>query len=119
MIAAHAKTTASLKAIVTGGKAGDAKLPDALDDRRQGLIDNLKSASADDFDARFVDQQAAAHRETEILMKGYGAAGQNDSLKAFAKETAPKVAAHLNMVEALDKGNADKDNKTGDGGKHA
>ncbi len=109
MVAAHAKTTASLKAIVEGGKAGDAKLPTALDNRRQGLIDNLKSASDDDFDARFVDQQAAAHRETEILMKGYGAAGQNAELKTFAKATAPKVTAHLNLVTALDKKNADKD----------
>lgn len=116
MIKAHAGTTAELKSIVNGGKAGDAKLPEALDNRRQGLIDNLKSASADDFDARYVDQQTAAHHEAETLMGGYGGAGQNADLKAFAAETKPKVTAHYNMVKALDHANADHDNKMGDGG---
>lgn len=110
MITAHAKTTAQLKALVSSGKAGEGvTLPTALDNRRQGLIDDLKSASADDFDARYVDQQGASHREAEILMNGYGAAGQNADLKAFAKETAPKVTAHRAMVVALDKKNADGD----------
>lgn len=112
MITAHAATTKELKGLVTTGKAGEnIEIPVALDERRQGLIDNLKTASAEDFDARFADQQAAAHRETAILMDGYGAAGQNEALKAMAKATAPKVKAHLNMVEGLDKANADKDKK--------
>ena len=114
MIAAHAKTTAELTALVTAGKGGDAKLPTALDNRRQGLIDNLKSASADDFDARYVDQQTAAHKEAEILMGGYGKAGSNADLKTFAEKTAPKVTAHYNMIKGLDHANADHDNKMGD-----
>ena len=118
MIAAHAKTTTELKSIVNGGKAGDAKLPEALDNRRQGLIDNLKAASADDFDARYVDQQTAAHHEAETLMGGYGNAGSNADLKAFATATKPKVVAHLNMVKALDHANADHDAKMGDGAKN-
>lgn len=110
MIAAHAKTTAELKGLVTTGKAGEnIEIPVALDQRRQGLLDNLKSASDADFDQRYVDQQAAAHREAKILMDGYGTAGQSEPLKAMAKATAPKIAAHLNMVEGLDKANADKD----------
>ena len=118
MIAAHKATTTELKGIVDGGKAGaDVKIPVALDERRQGLIDNLKSASDSDFDARYVDQQAAAHREAAILMDGYGAAGSNADLKAMAKKTAPKVKAHLNMVEGLDKSNADKDKPGTEAGK--
>ena len=117
MIKAHAMTTTELKSIVNGGKAGDAKLPEKLDNRRQGLIDNLKAASADDFDARFVDQQTAAHHEAETLMGGYGNAGSNADLKTFAMKTKPKVTAHYNMVKALDHMNADHDNKMGDGAK--
>lgn len=110
MIDAHTKTTAELKSLVTSGKAGDhLEIPVALDQRRQGLLDNLKSATAEDFDARYVDQQGAAHREAKILMDGYGAAGQSEPLKTMAKATSPKIAAHLNMVNALDKGNADHD----------
>lgn len=118
MIKAHKATSAELNTLVSGGKAGaDVKLPVALDERRQGLIDNLKSASDSDFDARYVDQQAAAHREAAILMDGYGAAGSNADLKAMAKATAPKVKAHLNMVEGLDKSNADKDKPGTEAGK--
>ena len=118
MIAAHKATTKELKGLVDGGKAGaDVKIPVALDERRQGLIDNLKSASDSDFDARYVDQQAAAHREAAILMDGYGAAGSNADLKTMAKATAPKVKAHLNMVEGLDKANADKDKPGTEAGK--
>ncbi len=118
MIKAHTATSAELNTLISGGKAGaDVKLPVALDERRQGLVDNLKSASDSDFDARYVDQQAAAHRETAILMDGYGAAGSNADLKAMAKKTAPKVKAHLNMVEGLDKTNADKDKPGTEAGK--
>lgn len=110
MISMHAKTTAELKAIVAGGKAGEnVQLPVAMDERRKGLVDNLKSASADDFDARYVDQQTAAHAEARTLMGGYGNAGQNEALKAFAKATEPKIAAHENVVKGLDRSNADKD----------
>lgn len=115
MIAAHAKSTAQLKAIVQGGEAGDTKLPTALDNRRQGLIDNLKSASADDFDPRYVDQQQASHREAEILMKGYSSVGSNAALKRFAAEQSPIVAGHTKMAERLDRGNADHDNKPDQG----
>ena len=118
MIADHAKSTTELKALVSGGKAGDAQLATALDNRRQGLIDNLKSASADDFDGRYLDQQAASHREAEILMKGYSTAGSNADLKAFAAKMSPIVASHTKMAEALDRNNADHDNKS-DGGSHA
>lgn len=118
MIADHAKSTTQLKAIVAGGKADDAKLATALDNRRQGLIDNLKSASADDFDPRYVDQQQASHREAETLMKGYSTAGRNPALKAFAAKMSPIVAEHTKMAERLDRGNADHDNKP-DQGSHA
>ena len=109
MIAAHTKSTTELKGIVSAGQAGDVKLPTALDNRRQGLIDNLKSASADDFDPRYVDQQAAAHREAEILMKGYSTAGSNAQLKSFAAKMSPIVASHTKMAEDLDRNNADHD----------
>ena len=115
VISAHTKSSAELKQIVASGGAGDAKLPTALDNRRQGLIDNLKSASADDFDPRYVDQQQASHREAEILMKGYSTAGSNAQLKTFAAKMAPIVTSHTKMAENLDRGNADHDNKPDQG----
>lgn len=113
MIHAHEKTSAELKKIVEGGQAGDAKLAAHLDNRRQGLVDNLEHASDAEFDARYVDQQAAAHREASELMKTYAKAGTNDALMAFAAKTAPAVDEHLAMVKALDKANADHDAPNG------
>ena len=113
MIKAHAKTTKELTAIAAADKGGDLKIAAKLDNRRQGLVDNLEHASADDFDARYVDQQAAAHREASELMKTYAKVGTNDALKAFAAKTAPVVDQHLAMVKALDHANADHDAPNG------
>ena len=100
MVQAHTATTAKLKSILAGMKHQPAA-PVHLDDRRQGLIDNLRGAKAADFDARYMGQQVDAHKETLILMKGYAKDGDNAAVKSFAAETAPTVQDHLNMAEPL------------------
>lgn len=102
MVADHTKTSTELKAIVgKGGMTG--MIPTALDQRRQGLIDNLNSSKdGHEFDKRYVNQQVAAHREMETLMKGFGEHGDNPALKAFAAKTAGPVAMHLEMAKKLD-----------------
>jgi putative membrane protein len=100
MVQAHTATTAQLKSILAGMKNQPAA-PAHLDNRRQGLIDNLRGASAADFDARYMSQQVDAHKEALSLMKGYAKGGDNPAVKSFAAETAPKVQQHLNMAEPL------------------
>jgi putative membrane protein len=100
MVQAHTATTAQLKSILASMKNQPAA-PAHLDDRRQGLIDNLRGASAADFDARYMSQQVDAHKEALSLMKGYAKDGDNPSVKSFAAETAPKVQDHLSMAEPL------------------
>lgn len=102
MIHDHSATTVELKGILAKGSATNVTAPTDLDQRRQGLIDNLKSATADGFDKTYLDQQVAAHTEAESTLNNYGGKGDNDALKAFAVETAPKVQKHLDMVKALD-----------------
>jgi putative membrane protein len=75
--------------------------PTDLDQRRKGLLDNLKAASAADFDKTYIDQQVAAHQETLSLLQGYGQNGDDAGLKALAGKAAPKVQAHLDRAQAL------------------
>ncbi|WP_420142352.1 DUF4142 domain-containing protein [Sphingomonas sp.] len=109
MIKDHTATTAKLKATLASANV-QATPPTALDDRRQGLIDNLKSASAADFDKVYLDQQTAAHQEALTVMKSYADDGDTPALKTLAAETAPKIQMHYDAVRKLDRGGADGTN---------
>lgn len=79
--------------------APDVALPTSLDQRRQGLIDNLRSASAADFDRVWIDQQIAAHNEALTLHRGFS--GQDSPLAEHARSVLPKIEAHLRAAEEL------------------
>lgn len=104
---AHTATTAQLKATLKR-MGSTVALPTALDERRKGMIDNLNSAAADQFDEAYVDQQTSAHREALTLHRAFADRGDSADLKAFAAATAPKVETHLNMVEKIDRSGADE-----------
>ena len=74
--------------------------PASLDQRRQGLLDNLKAAGPD-FDKVYVDQQVAAHKETLTLLNGYAQNGDNADLRGLATKASPKVQEHLDKAQAL------------------
>ncbi|GAA0648884.1 DUF4142 domain-containing protein [Brevundimonas lenta] len=74
-------------------------LPTTLDQRRQGLIDNLRSAAAENFDRAWLDQQIAAHQEALTLHRGF--ADQDSPLAAHARSLIPKIEAHLREAEAI------------------
>jgi putative membrane protein len=100
MVAAHTKTTAGLKAAIAEGHVNVA-VPTGLDQRRKGMLDNLRASSGAEFDKRYVAQQIAAHEEALSLMKGYADHGDNEALKAAAAKTAPLVQQHLDMAKQL------------------
>jgi putative membrane protein len=106
MITQHQGTSAKLKATLKSANI-TVTPPTTLDARRQGMIDNLKSASAADFDKVYLDQQTNAHREAVTLFKSYADDGDNPGLKKLAAATAPVIQSHLDMVQAMDKGGAD------------
>jgi putative membrane protein len=112
MVKAHGKTTSEIKSILLQEKINVAP-PAQLDSRRQRMIDNLKGAKDEDFDGRYLNQQSDAHREALVLTRGYAKDGDNAALKGFAAKTTPIVQSHLNMVEALDKANADQKGSAG------
>ena len=98
MVKDHTKSTDMMKPLVqAAGHAPAAK----LDDRRQGFIDHLNSASDSDFDKTYVDQQVAAHKEALELMQGYAKDGSDAGLKDGASKIVPTVQMHLDKVQAL------------------
>jgi putative membrane protein len=102
MVDAHTKTTETLKGILTTNKINVVP-PAHVDSRRQGMLDNLRGASASDFDHRYVVQQVAAHKEADILMRGYAKDGDNAKIRAFASDTDGHVKMHLAMAQDLAK----------------
>ena len=81
-------------------------IPTALDQRHQGLIDNLNAATADDFDKVYLDQQVAAHNEALTLLNGFSNNTDAPALATLAGELVAPVTAHRDrartLVEAMD-----------------
>ncbi|HEY8618410.1 DUF4142 domain-containing protein [Phenylobacterium sp.] len=94
----HTAAMNQMKPMVTA--AGQTP-PAALDQRRQGMIDNLNAAPADQFDKVYLTQQVAAHEESLTLHKGYAENGDNADLKGHAAKVAPKIQAHLDQAKQL------------------
>ena len=102
MVQAHTETTEKLKGILASNHI-NVTPPAHVDNRRQGLLDDLRGAKAEDFDHRYISQQVAAHKEANILMRGYAKDGDNSAIKDFAATTDQAVKMHLSMAEKLDK----------------
>ena len=100
MVEAHSKTTADLKKVIADNKI-DVAPPAALDDRRTGMLNNLKAAGDSDFDLAYLHQQAAAHIEALTLMSTYADHGDNEALKAAAAKTKTVVQEHLDHLKKV------------------
>lgn len=81
--------------------APDVTVPTQLDQRRQGLIDNLRSAAEADFDKVYVDQQVAAHEEAVTLHRGFSDNTDAPALAEHARTVLPKIEAHLQQARTL------------------
>jgi putative membrane protein len=103
MVKDHTASSTEMKPLA---QAANVTLPTEMDERRQGMIDNLRAASAADFDATYIDQQVAAHQEAHNLLSGYAQDGENAELKAFAAKTAPIVQGHLEKARSMENGAA-------------
>ncbi len=104
MIDAHTATSAELTSLVSGAGV---MAPTAMDNDHMGKLDELRNASAEDFDDKYIDQQTEAHENALDLLRDYSDDGQNTGLQAFAAKTAPAVEQHLQQVKALDDSPAD------------
>lgn len=96
----HTQASESFKRIAPQA-APDVTMPTELDERRQGLLDNLRSASAADFDRVYLDQQVAAHNEAVTLHRGFSDNTDAPMLAEHARMVLPKIEAHLRQAEQL------------------
>jgi putative membrane protein len=101
MVDAHTKTTEKLKGILASNKI-NVTPPAHVDTRRQAMLDNLRGAAAGDFDHRYMVQQVAAHKEADILFRGYGKDGDNAAVKDFAATTDKDIKMHLSMAQQIE-----------------
>jgi putative membrane protein len=103
MVDAHTKTTQELTSIVQQ-KNIKVGLPTKLDSKHQKLIDDLNSASAQDFDKAYAQQQVDGHRTAVDLFKKYAERGDDADLKQFAEKTLPIIQHHLDEAKKLPAG---------------
>jgi len=101
MVEAHTGTTAKLKGIIASNNI-NVTPPAHVDNRRQVMLDDLRGAKAEDFDHRYISQQIAAHKEADILFRGYAKDGDNAAIKDFTAATDKDIKMHLSMAQQLD-----------------
>lgn len=106
MVADHTATSNTLKSVV--GSDPTMALPAALDQAHQDKLTALRNASADRFDELYLDQQQEAHENALATLQSYAQNGDNERLRQFASETAPKVNQHLQMVRRMDEVDTDE-----------
>ncbi|MNQ97689.1 hypothetical protein D3C85_1133470 [compost metagenome] len=96
----HTAAGTALKTAVATA-APDIVLPTELDQRRKGLLDNLRSAGVNDFDKVYIDQQVAAHEEAVTLNRGFADNSDAPALAAHARTVLPKIEAHLQKAREI------------------
>ncbi|MBE7185075.1 MAG: DUF4142 domain-containing protein [Methylobacterium mesophilicum] len=99
MIADHTKAGEGLKAALEKSQM----TPDApkLSPKHAAMIEQLKAANGEDFQALYIDMQTQAHMEAVALFRTYSGSGDDQNVVAFAEETLPKLEMHMMHVKEL------------------
>jgi putative membrane protein len=98
MVKDHTAANTKLKTIADSKKL---KVSDnaQLMDKAKSMILELRSAKS--FDQAYANNQVKAHEATIALFEDEANNGKDADLKAFAKETLPKLQDHLTHAKAL------------------
>ena len=94
--------TAASQNMRAAAQAAGQTLPTELDQRRQGMLDNLRAASAEDFDRVYIEQQVAAHNEALTLHRGFADNTEHPELAAHARSVVEPIEMHLEMAQRLE-----------------
>jgi putative membrane protein len=103
MVETHTGAIAKLKMTIRYNNV-TATLPERVDARRQGMLDDLRGAKPEYFDHRYMAQQMAAHKEADILMRRYASIGKINAMKDFAAAAGRTEKMHLSMARTPDAG---------------
>jgi putative membrane protein len=69
--------------------------------KEQAMLDELKAARGEAFDAKYIELQTNAHKEAVALFSNYAQSGDDPALKEFAKKTLPTLEQHYEHVQEL------------------
>jgi putative membrane protein len=69
--------------------------------KHAAMLETLKGASEQDFQALYIEMQTVAHMEAVTLFATYAKGGDDAAVKAFAAETLPTLAMHKMHVMKL------------------
>lgn len=97
LVADHTASTERLTRAASQSDGVAAPTP-RLDERHQGLINNLRNAEEADFDRVFLEQQVTMHQQALQLHQQWADNEQYPQLAAAAAEIAPVVERHLEAV---------------------
>jgi putative membrane protein len=93
--------SATAETIAEFARAGDLALPDALDPRREALLEQLRAAEGMMVDRLYAEQQAEAHLASVQAYQRYAAEGENPLVRDFAVDTLGVLQNHLSGARAL------------------
>ena len=100
MIADHMMTTKALMAALPNTEPKVPKPPKKMSEDNVAKIAALKAASADEFDALYMQQQMQAHQAAWSLHKGYAQDGTDPALKQVATSAVPVIEKHLQHAKS-------------------
>jgi len=104
MITDHTTTTKTLLAALPNTNPKVAKPPMKLSAANAAMIDQLRQASRDSFDALYLQQQLQAHQKAWALHKGYATDGSDPALRQVASSAVPIIEKHLQHLKSMPAG---------------
>jgi putative membrane protein len=99
MVDDHTKAAEDMKAAAEAD--GMTSVPTELDEKHQGMMDQLNAASGEEFDQLYTQMQVQAHEEAVGLFKGFSQSGGDSQLQAFAEATLPTLEEHYAETQEL------------------
>jgi putative membrane protein len=103
MVDDHTKAGEDFKKALSQGQTTSATTPadSKMAPEQQKMLDELKAASGDEFQKKYITMQANAHKEAVAMFSAYSNSGDDPALKEFAKKTLPVLQMHEKHVKEL------------------
>jgi putative membrane protein len=98
MIDDHTKASEQL---AEAAKGQNLSLPASMDARHDQLLQDLASATEQDFDRLYMRTQVEAHTAALKLQQDYSSFGANPALKAIATQLVPIIKRHLDQAQTI------------------
>jgi putative membrane protein len=87
--------------LAEAAKGQDLSLPTSVDARHDQLLQDLASATEQDFDRLYMRTQVEAHTAALKLQQDYSSFGANPALKAIATQLVPIIKRHLDQAQTV------------------